>query len=184
MFGALDEPFGAIEAVDRELGTTSSRRVTVSTMPSFAATWLVPRLATFARRHPDIEIAVETGARPVDLKREPTSLAIRHGLGKYPGFEAIWLIAPELIVVASPDLLKDRAPLEEAGRLPGISSAPRLQPPGLAALVRSPWRRRAERQEGPGVFGKSPDCPCSRRRTRTWRSCGIFMPKTIFGRRN
>jgi LysR family transcriptional regulator, glycine cleavage system transcriptional activator len=113
MFGALDEPFRAIEAVDRELGTTSSRRVTVSTMPSFAATWLVPRLATFAKRHPDIEIAVETGARPVDLKREPIDLAIRHGLGKYPGFEAIWLIAPELIVVASPDLLKDRTPLEK-----------------------------------------------------------------------
>ena len=81
-------------------------------MPSFAATWLVPRLAMFARRYPDIEIAVETGARPVDLKREPIDLAIRHGLGKYPGFEAIWLVAPELIVVASPDLLKDRAPLK------------------------------------------------------------------------
>jgi LysR family transcriptional regulator, glycine cleavage system transcriptional activator len=39
-------------------------------------------------------------------------LAIRHGLGKYPGFEATWLVAPELIVVASPDLLKDRAPLK------------------------------------------------------------------------
>ena len=82
----------------------------MSTMPSFAATWLVPRLAMFAQRYPDIEIAVETGTRPVDLRREPIDLAIRHGLGKYPGFEATWLVAPELIVVASPDLLKDRAP--------------------------------------------------------------------------
>ena len=88
MFAALAEPFRAIEAVDHELGTPSSRRVTVSTMPSFAATWLVPRLAMFARRYPDIEIAVETGTRPVDLKREPIDLAIRHGLGKYPGLEA------------------------------------------------------------------------------------------------
>src|SRR6516164_2850739 len=112
MFTALAEPFRAIEAVDHELGAPSSRRVTVSTMPSFAATWLVPRLAMFARRYPDIEIAVETGARPVDLKREPIDLAIRHGLGKYPGLEAAWLVAPELIVVASPELLKNRAPLE------------------------------------------------------------------------
>ena len=111
MFVALAEPFQAIEAVDKELGAPSSRRVTVSTMPSLAATWLVPRLAMFGRLYPDIEIAVETGNRPVDLKREPIDLAIRHGLGKYPGLESTWLVAPELIVVASTDLLKNRAPL-------------------------------------------------------------------------
>jgi LysR family glycine cleavage system transcriptional activator len=113
MFTALAGPFRAIEAVDRELGNQSSSSVTMSTTSSFAASWLVPRLAMFARRHPDIEIVVETGARPVDLKREPIDLAIRHGLGNYPGLEATWLVAPELIVVASPDLLKGRAPLKE-----------------------------------------------------------------------
>src|ERR1700756_1704372 len=111
MFVALAEPFQAIEAIDMELGSPSSRRVTVSTVPSFAATWLVPRLAMFGRLYPDIEIAVEAGNRPVDLKREPIDLAIRHGLGKYPGLESTWLVAPELIVVASPDLLKNRAPI-------------------------------------------------------------------------
>lgn len=112
MFAALAEPFRAIEAVDGELGRPPSRRVTVSTTPSFAATWLVPRLAKFAGRYPDIEIAVETGVRPVDLKREPVDLAIRHGLGKYPGLEPTWLVAPELIVVASPEFLKGCAPLK------------------------------------------------------------------------
>jgi len=112
MFAALAEPFSAIEAVDRELGGPSSSRVTISTTPSLAATWLAPRLAMFAQRYPDIEIAVETGTRAVDLKREPIDLAIRHGLGKYPGLEVIWLVAPELIVVASPDLLKKRVPLK------------------------------------------------------------------------
>ena len=112
MLAALAEPFRAIEAVDGELGGPPSHRVTVSTMPSFAATWLVPRLAKFAGRHPDIEIAVEAGVRPVDLKREAVDLAIRHGLGRYPGLDATWLVAPKLIVVASPDLLKNRVPLK------------------------------------------------------------------------
>ncbi len=112
MFAALVEPFRAIEAVERELGAWSPRRVTVSTTPSFAATWLVPRLAKFARNCPDIEVTVEAGTRPVDLRREPIELAIRHGLGKYPGHETTWLIAPELIVVASPALLKNRTPLK------------------------------------------------------------------------
>ena len=114
MFTALAEPFRAIEAVDRELGGPSSSSVRMSTTPSFAATWLVPRLAMFAQRYPDIEIVVETGTRPVDLRREPIDLAIRHGLGKYPGLESTWIIAPEFIVVASPDLLKNRAPLKRA----------------------------------------------------------------------
>jgi LysR family transcriptional regulator, glycine cleavage system transcriptional activator len=112
MFAALAEPFRAIEAVDRELGGLTSRRVAITTTPSFAASWLMPRLARFAQSCPDIEIAVETGNRPVDLTREPIDLAIRHGLGKYPGVESTWLFAPELIVVASPDLLKDRGPLK------------------------------------------------------------------------
>jgi LysR family transcriptional regulator, glycine cleavage system transcriptional activator len=112
MLAALDAPFRAIEAVDSELGAAPSRRVTVTTMPSFAATWLVPRLATFARLCPDIEIAVETGVRPVDLKLEPVDMAIRHGLGRYPGLETIRLATPELIVVASPGLLGTRAPLK------------------------------------------------------------------------
>jgi LysR family glycine cleavage system transcriptional activator len=72
----------------------------------------VPRLAKFTGRYPDIEIAVETGVRPVDLTREPVDLAIRHGLGKYPGLEATWFVAPELIVVASPEFLKGCAPLK------------------------------------------------------------------------
>lgn len=112
MFAALAEPFRAIEAVDGELGAPSSRRVTITTTPSFAATWLVPRLAAFARHCPDIEISVETSNRPVDLKREPIDLAIRHGLGKYSGLETIWLVAPELIVVASPELLKNSVALK------------------------------------------------------------------------
>ena len=113
MFAALVEPFSAIEAVDRELGVGRSRRVTISTMPSFAATWLVPRLAKFSLRYPDIDIVEETESRAVDLRREPVDLAIRHGLGNYPGLDAVWLMALELIVVASPGLLKDRPPIKQ-----------------------------------------------------------------------
>lgn len=113
MFAALAGPFRAIEAVEGRLGAAPSRRVAVSTTPSFAATWLVPRLARFARRCPGIEIAVEASVRPVDLKHEPIDLAIRHGLGRYPGLDVVRLFAPELIVVASPDLLRNRPPLKE-----------------------------------------------------------------------
>jgi LysR family transcriptional regulator, glycine cleavage system transcriptional activator len=106
LFSSLEGPFRAIEGVDKNLAAASSRRVVISTMNSFAASWLVPRLSRFSRQHPDIDVALETEARIVDLRREPVDLAIRHGLGDYPGLEAIWLMAPELIVVASPELVR------------------------------------------------------------------------------
>jgi LysR family transcriptional regulator, glycine cleavage system transcriptional activator len=113
LLAALAEPFSVIEAVDRDLGVRPSRRVVVTTMPSFATTWLVPRLKKFSEVNPDVEVVVEASKRTVDLKREPVDLAIRHGLGNYPGLEASWLIAPELLVVASPELIKHGPPLHK-----------------------------------------------------------------------
>jgi LysR family glycine cleavage system transcriptional activator len=105
LLASLDGPFRQIEEISRELKAAPTRRVAISTMASFAANWLVPRLADFSRLHPDIDIALETDNRVIDLRREPIDLAIRHGLGDYPGLETTWLMAPELIVVASPALL-------------------------------------------------------------------------------
>jgi LysR family transcriptional regulator, glycine cleavage system transcriptional activator len=113
LFAALAEPFSAIEAIDRDLEVRPSRRVVVTTMPSFATTWLVPRLKKFSEVNADIEVVVEANKQTVDLRQEPVDLAIRHGLGKYPGLEASWLIAPELLVVASPELLKNGPPLHK-----------------------------------------------------------------------
>lgn len=111
LMDSLDGPFRQIEEVGRELSASPARRVTITTMASFAANWLVPRLAGFSRLHPGIDIALETDNRVVDLRREPIDLAIRHGLGDYPGFETSWLMAPELIVVASPSLMESHPPL-------------------------------------------------------------------------
>jgi LysR family glycine cleavage system transcriptional activator len=113
LFDALDAPFRAVEEAGERLEKPYPRRIRVSTMASFAANWLVPRLRGFARRHPDIDVAVETDSRIVDLRREPVDLAIRHGLGDYPGLEAVRLMAPELIVVASPDLLRSGPAIRE-----------------------------------------------------------------------
>ncbi|UZF91263.1 LysR substrate-binding domain-containing protein [Bosea sp. NBC_00550] len=131
LLDTLDGPFRRIEEVSRELSASPSRRVTITTMASFAANWLVPRLAGFSRLHPEIDIALETDNRVVDLKREPIDLAIRHGLGDYPGLETTWLMAPELIVVASPTLLDAHPPI--------VSPADCLAFPLLHDIDRADW---------------------------------------------
>ena len=139
LFDSLDTAFHVIEEAVRKLEAPSSRRIRISTMGSFAANWLVPRLSYFSRLHPDIELSVETDSRIVDLKREPVDLAIRHGLGDYPGLEVAWLMAPELIVVASPAFLQSRPRI--------VVPADCLAFPLLHDMDRADWRLWFEAQD-------------------------------------
>lgn len=115
LFAKIDEPFRTIESTQaRSTRPGPAKRLVVNAAPSFAATWLVPRLGSFAAAHPDIEIVVEADARLVDLPNEPVDLGIRHGLGIYPGLESVWLMAPRLAVIASPQLIRPDAPIRDA----------------------------------------------------------------------
>jgi len=98
------------EAVETFEGHRRSRRhkqtLTVTTGTSLAATWLVPRLGRFTERNPQIELQLETTSRLVDLRRETgIEVALRHGLGDYPGLVATPFLTPRLVPVCSPKLL-------------------------------------------------------------------------------
>jgi DNA-binding transcriptional LysR family regulator len=68
--------------------------------------WLVPRLAGFQERHPDIELLVSTTTRPVDFGREAFDCAIRWGNGGWDQVEAEKLYEEELAPVCSPALVQ------------------------------------------------------------------------------
>lgn len=85
--------------------------LTISTVPSFAASWLVPRLGRFTSRRPDIEVRVEATSNLVNLERDRVDVAIRHGLGNYPGLVSEHLMAPVFLPVASPTLLAAGPPI-------------------------------------------------------------------------
>lgn len=87
--------------------------LTVSTVPSFAASWLVPRLGRFTSANPEIEVRVEATSSLVDLKRDRVDIAIRHGLGAYPGLVSEHLVAPVLLPVAAPSILEAGPPIDE-----------------------------------------------------------------------
>ncbi|MNI15270.1 Glycine cleavage system transcriptional activator [compost metagenome] len=92
-----------------------SKSLTVSTVASFAASWLVPRLGRFKQLHPDIEVRVEATSELVDLRRDRVDVALRHGLGDYPGLDVRPLMAPVLMPVASPAFLaSQQAVIREA----------------------------------------------------------------------
>lgn len=109
---ALLRAFDQIEKCLNELLPTDvAQSLVVSTEPSFAASWLVPRLGGFTALYPDVEIRVEASSKLVDWRRDRVDVAIRHGLGDYPGLNATHLMAPVLIPVASPRLLAKGPPI-------------------------------------------------------------------------
>ncbi|MBP6562240.1 MAG: LysR family transcriptional regulator, partial [Neisseriaceae bacterium] len=110
IYPVLSQAFDQISSVAELLAVHQARpTLTISTVPSFAASWLVPRLNRFNAQYPEIEVRVEATPKLVDLKRQQVDIALRHGLGDYPGLTTIRLLAPEMVPVLSPQLLQGRA---------------------------------------------------------------------------
>jgi LysR family glycine cleavage system transcriptional activator len=78
--------------------------VAVTTIPSFGARWLVPRLGRFLAQHPDVDVHISPSERLVDFGVEPFDVGIRYGRGRYPGLMAQKLADDAWVVVSAPAL--------------------------------------------------------------------------------
>jgi len=98
-------------ATDRLLRKGDDNALTVSTLASLAAKWLLPRLSAFQDAHPGIDVRITTSRALVDFKTGGVDAAIRYGRGQWPGLRADWLMADQLFPVCSPALLQGQRPL-------------------------------------------------------------------------
>lgn len=78
--------------------------VRVTTTASFASEWLMPRLPDFRSRHPDVEIWVEEGKEIINPRSGGCDLAIRMGVGEWPGVHVAPLMDDRLFPVCSPEI--------------------------------------------------------------------------------
>ncbi len=85
-------------ATDDLVGRDASRPLTVSLSSEFGLRWLMPRFHRFRAQHPDIDIALLTTYQVVDLATGDADIALRYGLGSWPGLTA----EPVLRFVVSP----------------------------------------------------------------------------------
>jgi len=79
-------------------------------LPTFGMRWLVPRLADFARRHPEVTINLSTRIKPFNFGAEPFDAAIHFGHRDWPGTGAVTLKTEAVVAVCAPELLEGRAP--------------------------------------------------------------------------
>ena len=103
-------------ATERLRAQTGKRSVSVTTTHSFAALWLIPRLAGFTRAHPGVDVRITAETRVQDLDRDGLDIAIRHGPASLAGPNAVRLMGEKVFPVCSPKLLK-KTPLAKPADL-------------------------------------------------------------------
>lgn len=107
---------GVIQAAVDEARRRRPGPLVVTTMHSFAAKWLVPRLHRFNERYRDIQVLILTSDQAVDLHRERVDVAIRFSRGPFPDLEALRLMETAWAPVCSPQL-RDTLGLREPADL-------------------------------------------------------------------
>jgi LysR family glycine cleavage system transcriptional activator len=115
-FDTLSDAFGALIAEDEAV-------LSISTTQTFAANWLAPRLGGFQIARPELAVRLHTAGALVDFARDEFDLAVRSGVGGWPGLKQHFLFRLHTTPMCSPDFL-ERYPLsapEDLLRVPRLS---------------------------------------------------------------
>ncbi len=86
------------------------RVLRLGVLPTFATTWLIPRLGAFGKVAPHITFDLTSALDSVDFESSPFDAAIQRAEMARPGTAVLPLVEERLIVVASPALLGGASP--------------------------------------------------------------------------
>lgn len=106
--GQLDQAFSLMHrAVEELTDADRTRPLQVTMTPTFAVSWLMPRISDFRHRHPDIDLMLNPTADVVELEPGGVDLAIRFGMGEWRGLNSEPLLLTSFVVVAARSLVGD-----------------------------------------------------------------------------
>jgi LysR family transcriptional regulator, glycine cleavage system transcriptional activator len=94
------------DAVGRLRAKRAAPTLTVTTTLSFAAIWLIPRLAGFTRTHPGVDVRIAASNEIQDLERSGIDVAVRYTTAER-ALGATRLFGEEVFPVCSPALTRD-----------------------------------------------------------------------------
>lgn len=79
----------------------------LSVAPAFLTRWLLPRISSFYKAQPDVQIEFSAATGLIDFDREQTDMAVYFGKGDWPGIEIQLLRHYQQRPVCNPNLLGD-----------------------------------------------------------------------------
>jgi LysR family glycine cleavage system transcriptional activator len=90
------------QATRRAQARPQESELVISTVPSFAQHWLVPRLASFRAAHPYYRVRLSTSLQVEDFRQSAADIGIRMGQGHWPGVAQQKLFDDDMVMVAAP----------------------------------------------------------------------------------
>ena len=84
-------------------GSEPSKPLVVTATHSFVSCWLLPRLPSFSKRYPNIELRLEVNDGLVDIESGDADVGLRFGTGVWGDLVAHKLMDEEAFPVCSPD---------------------------------------------------------------------------------
>jgi LysR family glycine cleavage system transcriptional activator len=102
-------------------GAEDARPLQIACTPTFAANWLMPRLPRFRERHPDLDLMINPSPVLTDPAPGGIDVALRYGLGPWPGLDTRLLMPAPLLIVGAASLF------------------PKGARPTVAELAAKPW---------------------------------------------
>ncbi|WP_266171913.1 transcriptional regulator GcvA [Dyella subtropica] len=105
LFPVLRDSFDAMTAAVAPLLQPKRRRMlTVSATPAFVARLLIPRIADFQTRHPELDLRLHASTQPIDFATQQIDAAIRYGKGVYRDLHSEHLLHTRFAPLCSPRL--------------------------------------------------------------------------------
>jgi len=136
IYDDLSHAFSLIQQSIQKLGTPSSNNIlNISMLSTFAMRWFIPRLSSFQRQYPDIEVRISTTVHEVDFTHEDMDCAIRSGHGNWQGLHAEYLFTETFTPVCNPSIAKALKSPEYLAKYTLLHA--RLRPDDWQAWLRS-----------------------------------------------
>ncbi len=126
------EAFGLIaDNSDRWSEPRGVSVVRLTSIPSVAGMWLIPRLHRLEQQQPALRVVLSVDNRQVDLAEEGIDVSVRCGRGAIPGRTSLKLFEEHIFPIAAPALAEE---------LSGKEPAAILQHPLIHDSDAGPWR--------------------------------------------
>ena len=107
----------------------------ISLLSSFMQIWLLPRIRSFRKKCPDIELRFHTSRELVDFSRAAIHVAIRYGHGIYPNLHCEKILDDWIVPVGTPELIRQYGMID---RSTDLSKHPLLESDDMPWSV---WQR-------------------------------------------
>lgn len=102
-YASVSSSFGAMaDATERIVHHLNPKILMIRSAPSFAVKWLMPRLADFMHRHPDIDVRLDASNEKTDFGHEAVDLELRAGKGDWKSLYVEPLFRDHVVPLATP----------------------------------------------------------------------------------